>query len=437
MNNSYSIRSLSIPNPESILYIGNGRTLTVTKSGIDLVGTIVVNPDDTCCSASTIVLAKDAAISGSGTISLGGRQSHAIITTTNSGTDTASLGAGIVIDGVGTLGGVLNSQASIEGGAIYPGPVIDGTVYQSGPGRLYVAVGGRSASIGAGTLVGGQIETLGGGVVNAIGRPSKISGVQITPNSTLHVREDSTLRVLSGGLVNDGTIVVDPTPNCCDQTNLELTLGAVVSGTGTVVLGSLTHASITTTSTNTDLATIAGGQVITGNGAIAGNVSCDGTIAPGVSIGRIDCAGGISMGATGVIEIDLASASSRDSIQGSGGLELGGKLRVRFLNNYQLPFNQKYTMISVGTRTGEFDTIELPPNGQLPGKLAIRYVGNTVVLGRYCPADVNWDGFVNGDDYDAFAELFDIADPAADFNADGFVNGNDYDEFADHFDTGC
>ncbi|MFO0835261.1 MAG: hypothetical protein U0638_09835 [Phycisphaerales bacterium] len=54
-----------------------------------------------------------------------------------------------------------------------------------------------------------------------------------------------------------------------------------------------------------------------------------------------------------------------------------------------------------------------------------------------CPADFDLNGFVNADDYDVFAELFDAADPTADFNADGFVNGNDYDEFADHFDVGC
>ncbi|MBL8761517.1 MAG: VCBS repeat-containing protein, partial [Phycisphaerae bacterium] len=47
--------------------------------------------------------------------------------------------------------------------------------------------------------------------------------------------------------------------------------------------------------------------------------------------------------------------------------------------------------------------------------------------GLGCPADFNGDGFVNGDDYDAFAEAFDVADPSADFNADGFVNGDDYD----------
>ena len=54
-----------------------------------------------------------------------------------------------------------------------------------------------------------------------------------------------------------------------------------------------------------------------------------------------------------------------------------------------------------------------------------------------CPADINADGFVNGDDYDAFAEAFDGADSAADFNDDGFVNGDDYDAFAEHFELGC
>lgn len=87
--------------------------------------------------------------------------------------------------------------------------------------------------------------------------------------------------------------------------------------------------------------------------------------------------------------------------------------------------------------------------------LAVRFNGELLVGGgfvdagptphayfaRYrscsCPADFNHDGFVNGNDYDDFAVLFDEANQAADFNGDGFVNGNDYDEFADHFDVGC
>ncbi|MBL8759928.1 MAG: hypothetical protein JNL50_01365 [Phycisphaerae bacterium] len=55
----------------------------------------------------------------------------------------------------------------------------------------------------------------------------------------------------------------------------------------------------------------------------------------------------------------------------------------------------------------------------------------------FCDADVNFDGFVNGDDYDAFAVAFDAAVAAADFNGDGFVNGDDYDAFAIAFDVGC
>ncbi|CAG0974816.1 partial Anti-sigma-I factor RsgI3, partial [Gammaproteobacteria bacterium] len=54
-----------------------------------------------------------------------------------------------------------------------------------------------------------------------------------------------------------------------------------------------------------------------------------------------------------------------------------------------------------------------------------------------CLSDFNNDGFVNGDDYDLFAEAFDNAAAAADVNADGFVNGDDYDAFAEAFDAGC
>lgn len=54
-----------------------------------------------------------------------------------------------------------------------------------------------------------------------------------------------------------------------------------------------------------------------------------------------------------------------------------------------------------------------------------------------CQADFDRDGFVNGNDYDLFAEAFDAASPAADVDGDGFVNGNDYDLFAEAFDAGC
>ncbi|MCC6971723.1 MAG: immunoglobulin domain-containing protein [Phycisphaerales bacterium] len=56
---------------------------------------------------------------------------------------------------------------------------------------------------------------------------------------------------------------------------------------------------------------------------------------------------------------------------------------------------------------------------------------------RACFADFNCDGFVNGDDYDAFASLFEPGDAGADLNCDSFVNGDDYDLFASAFESGC
>ncbi len=56
---------------------------------------------------------------------------------------------------------------------------------------------------------------------------------------------------------------------------------------------------------------------------------------------------------------------------------------------------------------------------------------------NYCPADVNHDGFVNGDDFDAFVAAFEFGDPFADYNGDTFVSGEDFDAFTNDFYFGC
>lgn len=66
----------------------------------------------------------------------------------------------------------------------------------------------------------------------------------------------------------------------------------------------------------------------------------------------------------------------------------------------------------------------------------IDYAELTVIYDA-CLADLDDNGFVNGDDYDLFASAFDAADPVADLDANGFVNGDDYDLFASAFESGC
>lgn len=93
--------------------------------------------------------------------------------------------------------------------------------------------------------------------------------------------------------------------------------------------------------------------------------------------------------------------------------------------------------------------LALDPSGPLAGvrkRLAIAtavgingvaYSGTYGAYQEACPADLNADGFVNGDDYDLFAEGFEGGSLDADFNRDGFVTGDDYDAFAEAFELGC
>jgi len=54
-----------------------------------------------------------------------------------------------------------------------------------------------------------------------------------------------------------------------------------------------------------------------------------------------------------------------------------------------------------------------------------------------CLADFNSDGFVTGDDFDAFTDAFVSGNAAADLNNDGFVTGDDFDEYVAKFVPGC
>lgn len=71
------------------------------------------------------------------------------------------------------------------------------------------------------------------------------------------------------------------------------------------------------------------------------------------------------------------------------------------------------------------------------GMAAPHVMATTTWTAAACLADFNHDGFINGDDYDAFAEFFETGDPGADINNDGFINGDDYDMFAEAFEAGC
>ncbi len=54
-----------------------------------------------------------------------------------------------------------------------------------------------------------------------------------------------------------------------------------------------------------------------------------------------------------------------------------------------------------------------------------------------CPADMDGDGFVTGDDFTLFVTWFEGGDLRADFDGDGFITGDDFTAFVIAFETGC
>ncbi|MBL8760392.1 MAG: hypothetical protein JNL50_03735 [Phycisphaerae bacterium] len=130
----------------------------------------------------------------------------------------------------------------------------------------------------------------------------------------------------------------------------------------------------------------------------------------------------------------VKSLSSADHVFVDGAATLDGTITVEMLNGFQMPRGSRVAVMTIsGPLNGWFSNLNLPWGH----RLISFFTDDTVLQVFNCPPDVNSDGFVNGDDYDAFASGFEAGDAFADFNEDGFVNGDDYDTFASEFEMGC
>ena len=98
-----------------------------------------------------------------------------------------------------------------------------------------------------------------------------------------------------------------------------------------------------------------------------------------------------------------------------------------------LMFGEAMLQVSAITLRGHANLIRFVARASTPcGSIT----SNPATL-AVCLADYNCDHYVNGNDFDEFAGMFEIGDHSADLNADGYVNANDYDAFASAFEAGC
>jgi hypothetical protein len=225
------------------------------------------------------------------------------------------------VDGLGrvrvrTLGGLI-----VSGGVTIPRGAGPGSVRVNSDGGLLAGVirlrTGGSLTVG-GLVATGQLLTEGSGQLNLSGGCLTIQGGPCQTN-----------RSGGGGTLEADSVWVGP--------------GAVFDST-TVQLGP--------------------GGVLGGAGALPLDLTNAGTINPGDSAGvagTFSIGGAYTQAAGGVLEVEVAGATSHDRLAIAGAAGLDGILRFRYVDGHTPAPGDTYEILTGPSVTGEFASVEGPP----------------------------------------------------------------------------
>lgn len=254
---------------------------------------------------------------------------------------------------------VSNATLGLNGGAL---TVSDGAG-ASGNGNMVLASGGALDLSNGGSLSTGNLTLQAGGTLNANASANVNLGGALTNGGTLSLSNSG---MTAGSFLNTGTAtlanVTGSVSNVSNQGTLSMTSGSALSGETLANTGqlALTNATLSFGTFTNDT-----GGNLSGNGTISvasgtGVLLNNGTIAPGGdgAIGSLSINGGYSQSATGTLLIDVASASSYDTlIYSAPSLTLGGTLQTNLLGGYVPTLGTSFAVISgpvSGTAPGVF-----------------------------------------------------------------------------------
>ncbi len=96
-----------------------------------------------------------------------------------------------------------------------------------------------------------------------------------------------------------------------------------------------------------------------------------------------------------------------------------------------------YTFSIASVRANVLQSIAVPPSNSPTIPALTPITGQSFSITVQCIADFDHNGFVNGDDFDAFVVVFEAGEPSADIDGSTFVNGDDFDLFVRSYDLGC
>lgn len=181
------------------------------------------------------------------------------------------------------------------------------------------------------------------------------------------------------------------------------------------------------------LLTVDSSGTLTGSGAILGNVSNNGTTAPGDSIGSLTIAGSYSQSASGALAIELggtAADAKLDQLLVAGNGTLAGTLSVALIDDFVPNSGQSFTILSADFIDGKFATALLPSVRGLVFDVIYNSQSVVLTVSPAFKADFDEDGDVDADDLAIWQQGFDTTDSAkhqqGDADGDMDVDGNDF-----------
>jgi len=184
---------------------------------------------------------------------------------------------------------------------------------------------------------------------------------------------------------------------------------------------------------------------IEGFGLIEQDVTNNGVVSPGLSVGSAGAlwfGDDFRQGYSGEMVMEIGGASpgnNADYVLVSNTATLAGELSLSFVNAFEPDYGDSFRILGATTVVGRFDTVTglMAPGGEMA--YAVTYTDTNVWVTAAIPSDANLDGCVDGGDYTLWADNY-LAPGGweeGDFNGDGVVSGADYTIWADNYLSGC
>ena len=373
------------------IQIPGGDTVAIQANGLTNDGTVLVNSTDPANSTSTLRFDANALLGGNGSVQLDGIGfNRANISTAYLLTNGASHlihGRGDIID----TGGVFVNNGTVNADAATGDPLLvylsnsssnqnnnlmeatnggllslqGGILDQTGGGTLFAS--GTNSILGLGgagspTIIGGTLNTASNGIIQGIS--AFLDGC--TNSGNIQIPGGDTVAIQANGLTNNGTILVNTNADN-STTKIRFDADGTLGGNGSVSLNGIINSfnvadfDCTGHTVINDL-----NHTIRGNGnifAAGGTLINNGTLAPGLSPGRLDVNGNLQLnllskiffevgGTTQVTDYDLLNKTD------NGAQKLNGKLKVELINGFTPQSTDTFTILTTQTTlTGHFTNV--------------------------------------------------------------------------------